>query len=68
MNHDWGTTAEGAAVSTWSERHHVDVDEESEVDPEDLFDERKTGWSRYEDPDDVELLDDDDEGRDREDR
>jgi hypothetical protein len=53
-------------VSSWAERHRVDVDDEVEVSEADLFDERQTGWSRYES--DVDFIDDEgeDECRDRE--
>ena len=44
-------------MSTWSEHHHIDLDE-FEIPAEDRFDARREGWAKYT-PDEYDFVDDD---------
>jgi hypothetical protein len=50
-------------LSTWAERHGVDEQDEAEVPREELFDEQRAGWARW-DPDDYDFIDAEDEDED----
>jgi hypothetical protein len=47
-------------MSTWSNRHHVEV-EEADIDPAELFDARHEGWSKFDFLAEDDFIDDEDE-------